>query len=101
MAPPTVSHQATPMPMSLTIPAMKPLQLMGMNGLSAMPANLSSFNGINGLNSINGLNFQFMDPLLMAGGVPQPGPQPASNFTGKVRLGMAAVKTGSPKFAPY
>ncbi|XP_045210011.1 poly(rC)-binding protein 3-like isoform X6 [Mercenaria mercenaria] len=98
MAPPTVSHQATPVAMPLTIPAMKPLQFVGMNGLSTLPANLSSFNGING---INGLNFQFMDPLLMAGGVPQPGPQPASNFTGKVRLGMAAVKTGSPKFAPY
>lgn len=99
-----VSHHAAPVGMPLTIPAMKPLQIIGMNGmnglngLNTLPANLSSFNGINGL---NGLNFQFMDPLLMAGCVPQPGFQPGTNFTGKVRLGMAAVKTGSPKFSPY
>lgn len=98
MASPTVSQQATPVPMPLTIPAMKPLQIVGMNGLNTLPANLTSFNG---MSSLNGFNFQFMDPLLMAGGVPQPAPQPTTNFTGKVRLGMAAVKTGSPKFAPY
>lgn len=98
VASPAVSHQASPVAMPLTIPAMKPLQIIGMNGLSTLPTNLSSYNGLSGL---NGLNFPLMDPLLMTGGIPQPAPQPGTNFTGKVRLGMAAVKTGSPKFAPY
>lgn len=88
--------------MPLTIPGMKPVQIVGMNGLNGMNLNgmgtlPTSMSALNGINSYNALNFGMMDPLLMASGIPQT----AANFTGKVRVGVAAVKTGSPKFAPY
>ena len=104
---PIPSHHATPVGMPLTIPAatMKPptMQLLGMNGM----AGLSTMNGLNGLggglSAINGLNFGLVDhPLVMTTGLTQPAAPPhPGNFTGKVRVGYAAVKTGSPKFAPY
>ena len=74
---------------------------MNLNGVGTfqVPTSMPSLNGVNGLNA---LNFGMMEPLLMAGGMPHHAiSQSAANFTGKVRVGVAAVKTGSPKFAPY
>lgn len=116
--PPQMAFPTMP---TFTIPAgMKPptLQLMGMNGMhginggngiSHMPG-LQTINGlqmpgINGMNSMNGMTglngyLGMMDPSLLMASIPQPLPQQPGSY-GKVRLGMAAVKTGSPKFAPY
>ena len=81
----------------------------GGNGISHMPG-LQTINGlqmpgINGMNSMNGMTglngyLGMMDPSLLMASIPQPLPQQPGSY-GKVRLGMAAVKTGSPKFAPY
>ncbi|XP_052213350.1 poly(rC)-binding protein 3-like isoform X11 [Dreissena polymorpha] len=113
-----VSQQASPVTMPMTSMAlpgaltsmalpgsMKPLQLIGMNGLNGLSAmhpayhSLPGFPGMNG--SLNGLSLQMFDPMMFSCGINQALPQTAPNFTGKLRVGVAAVKTGSPKFTPY
>jgi len=75
----------------------------GLNGLNHWQPSIQSFNGLPaGLNGgLNGLNFGLVDPMMINCGMTQPIPHSAANFTGKVRVGVAAVKTGSPKFSPY
>lgn len=113
-----VSQQASPVTMPMTSMAlpggltsmalpggMKPLQLIGMNGfngLSAMQPTYHSLPGFPGMNgSLNGLSLQMFDPMMFSCGINQALPQATPNFTGKLRVGVAAVKTGSPKFTPY
>ncbi|XP_052806882.1 poly(rC)-binding protein 3-like isoform X12 [Mya arenaria] len=105
---PAVSQQAAPvtMPMtSMNFPGMKPLQIIGMNGLNGLqplPGSYPSIPSLPGMNGgLNGLNYGLIDPMFINCGIGQPMHHSAANFTGKMRVGVAAVKTGSPKFSPY
>lgn len=62
-----------------------------MNFPTVKPA--MQFVGLNGLSGLTGLNMPIMDPAAVA--------MAANNFTGKMRVGLSAVKAGTAKFAPY
>lgn len=80
----SVQSQHAPLAIPLNIPTMKPtMQLIGLNGL----------NGLGGMSGLSGLNMPILDPAAAA--------LTANNFTGKMRVGLSAVKTGTAKFAPY
>ena len=115
---PTIQSPQAPLTMPISIPAMKHYQVIGMNGMGGLPginglsagisgssltsAGLTTVNGLNaGLPAMNVNGYSVLDPMLLTNGFGQALPQQASSFTGKVRVGVAAVKTGSPKFAPY
>lgn len=80
----SVQSQHAPLAFPLNIPTMKPtMQLIGLNGL----------NGLGGMSGLSGLNMPILDPAAAA--------LTANNFTGKMRVGLSTVKTGTAKFAPY
>ncbi|XP_055996563.1 poly(rC)-binding protein 3-like isoform X3 [Ostrea edulis] len=80
----SVQSQHAPMAIPINQLAMKPIPLIGYNGLSGIA-------GLNGINGLNGLNVPVIDSVAAAN---------QKNLTTKMRVGLTSVRA-DPKFSPY